>query len=268
VVVEARNNEHHAMPRLTHHAPVYKYLQAVDRLLTVDSLDAFKNCLVQEIRSLLGFGCVVGGMGRIVDGQLVPEVLVHHDFPADYLRALRQPTRTVHRPILNHWLATQVPVAFAFNSACDQLLAKALAEVRHFDLINVLAHGHCAPADGLLTYFSFHRFAAPVTQEQGLLLARLMPHIHCAVGRLHTPRVAPPAIAPTRLDALSPRQQEIATWLTRGKTNWEISQITGTSESNVKYHLSNLMRAHAVNTRAGLVFRLCHATEAPPRLPV
>lgn len=95
-----------------------------------------------------------------------------------------------------------------------------------------------------------------------------MPHLHCAVARIYTPGAAQPLVSPTQLQALTSRQQEIARWLTHGKSNWEISQITGTSESNVKYHLSNLMRMHATSSRAGLGFKLCHLADAHPRLHV
>ena len=245
------------------------YLAAVDRLLAVDGLDSFMQCLTQEIRTLLPFGCMVGGLARISGSQVVPELLLHHDFPTEYLDAIRGRSATLRSPILNKWLKTPVPLAFEFNRRCDQLPSRALAQAKRFDFANVLAHGHYAPTGGKLTYFSFHRMSGPITQDHRVLIARLMPHMHCAVSRFHS-RPAPVATssldAVNRLAELSLRQQQIASWLIRGKTNWEISQITGTSEANVKYHLSNLMRMYAVSSRSSLVFKLCQATEAPALL--
>jgi DNA-binding NarL/FixJ family response regulator len=127
------------------------------------------------------------------------------------------------------------------------------------------------PSDGSLTYFSFHRLLGPITRQHRLLIARLMPHLHCTANRIGYQAIPTDPVAaqePTDLALLSPRQREIMRWLICGKTNWEIGQITGTSEANVKYHLSNLMRSHAVSSRASLVFKLCKPAGSDARQTV
>jgi len=248
------------------------YLAAVDRLLAVDDVDDFMKCLTQEIRAVLPFGSVIGGMARLCKDTVVPELLLQHDFPLEYLDQIRGADgASLSSPILKRWLKTPVPLAFTLNGECD-LPHRALAQARRFGLTHVLAHGHYAPTGGgLLTYFSFHQLAVPATHDQRLLLARLMPHMHCAVARIQsrqTPIAAHAAAETGRLAQLSQRQQEIVSWLLRGKTNWEISRITGTSEANVKYHLSNLMRTYAVSSRSSLVFKLCQTHGAPAPLSV
>lgn len=243
------------------------YLAAVDRLLAVDGADDFMQCLRQEIRAVLPFGCVIGGMARIRNGVVVPELLLHHDFPLEYLDQIRgSDGMSLSSPILKRWLKAPAPLAFTFHGHCD-LPTRALMHARRFEFTNVLAHGHYTrTGGGLLTYFSFHRLATPATPEQRLLLARLMPHMHCAVTRIQSrpaPITAHSAASAGRLAELSHRQQEIVSWLVRGKTNWEISRITGTSEANVKYHLSNLMRTYQVSSRSSLVFKLCQTHETP-----
>ncbi|CAN5178365.1 response regulator [soil metagenome] len=42
-------------------------------------------------------------------------------------------------------------------------------------------------------------------------------------------------------EEISERQKEILRWVHEGKTNWEIAQIVGSSETNIKYHMKKIM---------------------------
>ncbi|MBF8757746.1 helix-turn-helix domain-containing protein [Pseudomonas guariconensis] len=54
---------------------------------------------------------------------------------------------------------------------------------------------------------------------------------------------------------LTPREREVLLWCAYGKTSWEIGQIVGCKESTVNFHVSNILRKFAVNTRVAAVIK-------------
>ncbi|EKT4466775.1 helix-turn-helix transcriptional regulator [Pseudomonas putida] len=54
---------------------------------------------------------------------------------------------------------------------------------------------------------------------------------------------------------LTPREKEVLLWCAYGKTSWEIGQIVGCKESTVNFHISNILRKFAVNTRVAAVIK-------------
>jgi len=53
--------------------------------------------------------------------------------------------------------------------------------------------------------------------------------------------------------SLSERESDVADWLSKGKTNYEISKILNISESTVKYHVSNIFLKLKVSNRSQAV---------------
>lgn len=54
---------------------------------------------------------------------------------------------------------------------------------------------------------------------------------------------------------LTPREKEVLLWCAYGKTSWEIGQIVGCKESTINFHVSNILRKFAVNTRVAAVIK-------------
>jgi two-component system response regulator AtoC len=52
---------------------------------------------------------------------------------------------------------------------------------------------------------------------------------------------------------LSMREKEVLNWLKKGKSSWEISQIIGTSERTVNYHVTNILLKLNATCRAQAV---------------
>lgn len=52
---------------------------------------------------------------------------------------------------------------------------------------------------------------------------------------------------------LTPRENEVMEWVSKGKTNWEIGQILGCSQFTVKHHMSNIREKLDVTSKAGAV---------------
>lgn len=78
----------------------------------------------------------------------------------------------------------------------------------------------------------------------------LMSYLHESVRRLDA-QAAPPAPA-IRLTA---REREILTWVSVGKTSWEIARILALAERTVVFHVDNAMKKLDTSTRSQAVAR-------------
>src|SRR5262249_7321769 len=88
------------------------------------------------------------------------------------------------------------------------------------------------------------------TERDRLMLNLLRPHFDLA--RRNAERVtARRAAKAETLDAfcLTPREREIALWMARGKTNFEISSILETRVRTVEKHIENILKKLGVENR-------------------
>lgn len=102
-------------------------------------------------------------------------------------------------------------------------------------------------------YF-FQNLPAPVTQECKVRMALLTPYLHIALNRiLGARRLLQQSGSKAKaqcLAMLSGREVEIARWVARGKTNWEIGQILRISDKTVKTHMQNIFSKLQATSRA------------------
>jgi DNA-binding CsgD family transcriptional regulator len=67
------------------------------------------------------------------------------------------------------------------------------------------------------------------------------------------------------LDLLTAREKDCLRWRSQGKTDWEISELIGISQSTVKFHLENARaRLHATNTVHAVSKALAHGLISIP----
>jgi LuxR family quorum-sensing system transcriptional regulator CciR len=64
-----------------------------------------------------------------------------------------------------------------------------------------------------------------------------------------------PAPAPATMPSLTPRQRDCVVLVAQGKSDWEIGQLLGISESTVHKHIEDAKRRFGVSTRIQLVVR-------------
>jgi len=83
------------------------------------------------------------------------------------------------------------------------------------------------------------------------LLARHLGASGLAESMLLLSRTTPEAIAPRHLQqvALTPRETEVLSWLSKGKTNRDIADILGMSPRTVNKHLEHIFEKLGVETR-------------------
>lgn len=68
-------------------------------------------------------------------------------------------------------------------------------------------------------------------------------------GAVAPPTPMAPAAAPSKLDALSPREDEILCGIARGQGNKEIGRVLGIAETTVKIHVQHILRKLDVSSR-------------------
>ena len=72
------------------------------------------------------------------------------------------------------------------------------------------------------------------------------------------------ASPPAQHHKLTPRQLEIAEWLVKGKTDWEIGKILRISPKTVNFHVENIKRTYGVRSRNQFVAAIVHDGGLPP----
>lgn len=89
----------------------------------------------------------------------------------------------------------------------------------------------------------------PDTHLNRLYLLALQ--FHTVWGALGTPQALPPP-------RLTARELEVLKWCAQGKSNWAIGEIMAISEHGVHYHLRNILRKLAVDSRTTAVVKAYH----------
>lgn len=103
------------------------------------------------------------------------------------------------------------------------------------------------------TGYFFINASASITHENKLRMTILAPYLHIALNQVRGSKQlreqqAERGTQPSSL--LSSRETEIARWVARGKTNWEIGQILGISDKTVKTHMQNILSKLHASSRA------------------
>ncbi|MHA6493285.1 LuxR C-terminal-related transcriptional regulator [Pseudomonas borbori] len=104
------------------------------------------------------------------------------------------------------------------------------------------------------TAYFFMNTPTSIAHECKLRMTILAPYLHIALNRaLGTKRLRrhdSEKPATQFISILSSREAEIAHWVARGKTNWEIGQILGISDKTVKTHMQNIFSKLQASSRA------------------
>lgn len=86
-------------------------------------------------------------------------------------------------------------------------------------------------------------------QRHFMHLVALYYHSHSGIHLLEQRFERPAPIV------LSPREQEILTWVARGKSSWDVSLILNISERTVLFHIENAKKKLGVTSRTHLVVK-------------
>lgn len=152
---------------------------------------------------------------------------------------------------LNH---DRTPRIYSSNAVGDGA-ARVQADLRRYELGQVVAHGAKEVQGDFGSFFIFLRMPKPVEARDTYMVEVLMPHLHMALHRMLASESNKPALEVKAAAVLSRRQLQVLEWVRDGKTNPEIASILGISPATVKNHVQKMLRKLNVNNRAQAVAR-------------
>ncbi len=129
-----------------------------------------------------------------------------------------------------------------------------------------MANGICVPIHhpgGYVGAMGIAGPAADISKEAVIILQMMAIHFHERVRELSSKREKRCGKAPNNKKtkgakegcALSPRERECVGWVAEGKTDWDIGEILGISQSTAHFHIENAKKKLQVPTRVQLVVK-------------
>jgi len=219
---------------------------------SVRTADDFREWTRSCLRPILPHESLLSGSGRMHAGGVNLDNMIAVDFSTEHLDAIRNRAGAIDTPVLRRWLTVQEPVFFDASDPWPETPEKWLESFRGCDLRNVAAHGLLDHERCVGTYHGLYRI--PVTPDERYLqvLREAVPVLHEVYCRIVESLKSEDRLA-DRLGSLTEREREIVRWLGLGKTNAEIAEIIGMSESTIKHRLTDIFDKVGVSNRAQLV---------------
>ena len=219
---------------------------------TIEKIDCFKNWIRSCVRPLLPHGALVCVHGRTHGLGVSVEYVVTVDFPVKYLLAIRNSSGHMDTPIARLWYQHQAPIFFDANHPLVDMPETWFEHFSKHSLSNIAADGVLDKPRCLATYFSFHQLPALNEMELRCTFKILTPLLHETITRVvrHDQKRADSIECNYRL--LTNREQEIATFISHGKSNGVIAQLLCLSENTVRNHVSRIFDKTGCSNRAGL----------------
>lgn len=230
-----------------------QFLEVIEHSLHICNQDDFFKWTQAELQSIFPHGKLVCGIGRLAKHGVQVRHVMGCNFPEEYIQALQRPDGLTSSPIIVKWMKEQQPILF--EPDCEEIIKSAppgwLDNFHRFGLVNLAAHGICDFDNHTASYFSFSCIPEPLNQRHAYLLKLLVPHLHAALTRVvSNPRFNRTSAQESKL---TKREKEILQWMSSGKSNWEIAQVVGLSESTVKNHVHHILVKLHATTRAQAV---------------
>ncbi len=149
-------------------------------------------------------------------------------------------------------------VITADGAGPEHPLNRLQGEVVAQGLGNALVHGTERMRGGATFFALFSMPEAPM-QRQVFFFDLLLPYLHLAFQRAMMTSDAW-TVPPQGANPLTVRELEILSWVTKGKSNFEIGEIIHLSHLTVKNHLQNIYRKLDVHNRVQAISR-CYALQ-------
>lgn len=231
-------------------------LTVIKECVLVQTADDLSRVMEGPLRAVLPFEMMICGVGGISPQGSYVHKLLEYDRTLTYYKYYQDLLNSEGKtdsPLMQKWRETHEPV-FYQSGRDDHLYPQEWVSLfNKHKLNNTIGHGVADLMGSFSSYFIFSRLPMVVGPEQAHLLTLLTPHLHLALSRaLKTVQDYPWNLGATK-KPLSERQREILYWMHEGKTNWEIANILGLTEINVKYHADQIFiklevrnRVHAV----------------------
>lgn len=231
---------------------------------SVRTAEDFRDWTRSCIRPILPHGALISGWGHFHAGGVALDYMVIVDFPTEHIEAIRNRVGAIDTPILRRWLVTQEPVLFDESCPWPDTPAVWLASFREHGLRNLVAHARVDAERCAGTYHSFFQLPGTPQEHHVRTVRGLVPVLHEVLCRVIDALGAESRFARC-LTMLNERERDVVRWVGLGKTNLEITKITGLSESVVKHCLSEIFNKLGVSNRAQLAHCVTeHEAEQAP----
>jgi transcriptional regulator EpsA len=225
-------------------------IKLLDTIGQINTGDGLVSWVRQDLQLIFPHNAFICGLGRIHPTGVAPVKLFAWNFPADYLRALKQPDGLYFSAVMANWLATAEVQLLDTDAAPEFDVDRPwLDRFKASGLQNIASHGVYDFSRQYASYFSFHRIPGPLGERHRFLLNILVPAMHAALLRiLHKIKAENSAVRTSR--ALTSRELEVLMWICEGKTSSEIASILGVAPSTVRNQTQSVLVKLRVNTRA------------------
>ena len=221
----------------------------------ITTLDEYKHWVRTEVRRFFPHQMMTSGWAHLNAGGISLDLALTVDFPASYLRGIRNVAGGIESPILRRWIATREPVLFEADDPWPDTPAAWFQCFRDHELRNVASHGVYDTERCVATYHSFYRMPERPGAAHSEALRQVVPVLHLVLCRLIESLHGRDRFEAC-LAALSAREKQIAYWARLGKTNGEIASLSGLSQNTVKHHLTSIFGKLGVENRGQLLHRL------------
>ncbi len=228
--------------------------KTMSSLVCVDSREDFIAWTQEELQSVIPHGAFIGGVGKYYPSGVKPLIMLSANFPDEYLNFIYSRDGSYQTETLQRWLQTGEPqlfepTAIGGENENDKTWQTVFMANK---LRNTASHGMLDINHHFASYFSFHQIPLPLGASQKHQLKIIVPGMHAAILRIIRHAQSAPALAPSN-KSLSKREAQVLAWISKGKTNYEISVILGISSKTVKNQVQAILIKLHVNNRTQAV---------------
>ncbi|MBF0326657.1 MAG: LuxR family transcriptional regulator [Alphaproteobacteria bacterium] len=229
--------------------------QFIDRLNGVNDLKVLKDVAANTLQQLgfrfFAYHCLqVKGVG-----ERLPYAIT--TYPIEWVKRYLDQHYIHHDPVLAAVKTHHLPFLWSEVTSDDEMTPvqrQLFGEAREYsvtDGMTVPIHGRLEMATMSLVPDASGAEAAEIMRANRDLIHLLALYYHNHSSAILLER----SQASRTKSLLTPREQEILSWLARGKTTWEISEILVTSEKTVVFHIENAKRKLGVFNRTHAVVK-------------
>lgn len=223
------------------------YMEFAQASTEVRDVAGFQALVRGPVRALLPHEMAYACIFRSTFDHIEIYRLVGIDFPEFHLAQAPMVFSRDERRIAHRWLETRRPVYVTPDAGDDLLSPRARMEIELLDLRLFAASGVLDLSANMGSYHAFYRLDPAMSSGQvEHLLELICPLLHQALARLPDTQI----IQQHPLADLTPVERELLSWLAAGRTNREIAELRGRSQSTVRNQLEVLYRKLGANNRA------------------
>ena len=185
-------------------------------------------------------------------------------FSAEWQKRYLQENYVNIDPVFRAGLGGVLPIDWSKIRSDDPLVLKFLGEAQEFKVGRV---GLSIPIRGRFGEFAIFSLTADTSLlEWEKRLRHLSRDAMLLAYQVHDWAVRVEGVEKEiSLDLLTARERDCLRWRSQGKTDWEISELIGISQSTVKFHLENARaRLHATNTIHAVSKAIAHGLISIP----